>query len=50
MALRILSEPSNPSKLVGELRSAIEVAIEGAQVDVYALDRKYWKSLWYQTP
>ncbi len=36
MALRILSEPSDPSKLVGDLRSAIEAAIEGAQVDVIA--------------
>ncbi len=36
MALRILSEPSDPSKLVQDLRSAIEAAIEGAQVDVVA--------------
>ncbi len=36
MALRILSEPSDPSKLVGDLRSAIQAAIEGAQVDVMA--------------
>ena len=36
MALRILSEPSDPSKLVGDMRSAIEAAIEGAQVDVMA--------------
>jgi acid stress-induced BolA-like protein IbaG/YrbA len=36
MALRILSEPSDPSRLVEDLRGAIEAAIEGAHVDVEA--------------
>ncbi len=36
MALRILSEPSDPGKVVRDLQSAIESAIEGADVRVRA--------------
>ncbi len=36
MALRILSEPSDPGKVVSDLQSAIESAIEGADVQVRA--------------
>jgi acid stress-induced BolA-like protein IbaG/YrbA len=36
MALQILSAPSDPQKLAGELREAIESAIAGAKVEVSA--------------
>ena len=36
MALQILSEPSDPQKVAGELREAIESAIAGARVEVTA--------------
>jgi len=36
MAVRILSEPSDPGKVVSDLQSAIESAIEGADVQVRA--------------
>ncbi len=37
MPLQILSSPSDPEKLVGDLRSAIEEALPGAAVQVLAL-------------
>ncbi len=36
MALRILSEPSDPQAVVRQLREAIEAAIPGARADVSA--------------
>lgn len=36
MALRILSEPSDPGRICDELRAAIEGAIPGAAVEVTA--------------